>query len=147
MYEFVDRHPNTLDSCGRFLLWATRGWAQAASRKACPPHSLYRGFTKVGAVSALAHFHVVMALLHRDSLEPLTVAEMACCRIREDEALLLSLWQHVGRDRGAVLAATLEHMVKPESVMPIARALTSCRTQLLLAGFEPSIAGTAKIED
>lgn len=146
MYEFIDRHPSALGNSGRFLLWAMRGWVGAAACGRCPPLSLYRGFTKLGAVAALTEFHLSMTLLYRDT-QQLTLAPMRCRRIAEDEALLLALWHGVAREGSDLVAGTLKCMVKRENVLPIARAMTTCCTQLALAGFDLTATHAAKIED
>jgi hypothetical protein len=146
MYDFIDRHPNTLARSGRFVLWAMRGWAHGVAKKACPPVLLYHGFATLGAGAALSDFHVAMVLLHRNALTAPKLGQMGCCRIHEDEAVLLSLWQAVARDDSAMVAGTLQHLVRQEAVRPVARAMAACSMQLVLAGFD--LADTpAKIEE
>jgi hypothetical protein len=147
MYAFIDRHPDTLARTSRFLLWAMRGWAHAHVNKACAPMSLYRGFSGLGAATALSDFHITMILLNGDALERLTLAPMSCGRVREDEAVLLALWRGVGREDSALVGGTLERLVRQEAVRPVARAMAACGTQLVMAGFDLLETGTQKIED
>lgn len=147
MYEFVDRHPAALGSTSRFLLWAMRGWTQARANQACAPMTLYRGFSSAGATAALSDFHIAMILLNGDALERLTLAPMSCGRICEDEAVLLALWQGVGRENSTLVGGTLERLVKEEAVRPTARAMAACGTQLVMAGFDLMETRTRKIKD
>lgn len=146
MYDFVDRHPNALANPGRFMLWAMRGWAQSMAKRSCPPVLLHRGFAGLGASQALTDFHITMVLLYRNALDAPKLGNMSCCRIHEDEAVLLSLWQAVARDDSAMVAGTLQHLVKQEAVQPVARAMAACSVQLVLAGLDLNDTA-AKIEE
>jgi hypothetical protein len=146
MYEFIDRHPSVLGNTSRFLLWGMRGWAHARANQACAPMALYRGFSSAGATAALSDFHIAMILLNGDPLERLTPAPMSCCRVCEDEAILLSLWHGVGREDSTLVGGTLERLVGQEAVRPTARAMAACGTQLVIAGFD-LLDRTQKIED
>lgn len=147
MYEFVDQHPDTLDRSSRFLLWAMRKWVHARASGTCPCMALYRGFADAGASAAVSDFHIAMILLNGEPLEQLTLAPMGCRRICEDEAVLLALWRGIGREDSALVGGTLQRLVKPEVVRPVARAMAACGTQLVLAGFDVSQVCTQKIED
>lgn len=147
MYDFVDRHPNDLGNAGRFMLWAIRGWAQATARKTCPPMALHRGFAEAGAVAALSDFHLAMALIGRDSLDKLKMSPMSCSRIAEDEAILLALWRGVSVEDADLVSGTLKSMVKVETVLPIARAMSNCCTHLALAGLDLNEPHMQNIED
>lgn len=147
MYAFVDRHPSVLGNAGRFLLWAMRGWVQAAAKRSCPTMALHRGFNGTGLTAALTDFHVAMLVLHRDALEMPRLGQMGCCRIHEDEAVLLSLWHAVARgDEGSVVGM-LTHLVKDTSAKSVVRAMTKCSTHMTLAGFDLTELHAAKIEE
>lgn len=145
MYALIDRHPGTLDNAARFVLWAMRGWAQSAAGGICAPKALHRGFTGLGLGAALPDFHIAMALLHRSALHPPRMAPMGCTRIHEDEAVLLSLWQAIAAQDGTVAQGTLALLVRDDAVKPVARAMTACSTQLVLAGFDLSQTTAARV--
>jgi hypothetical protein len=147
MYAFVDRHPSTLGNAGRFVLWAMRGWTAAVANKSCPPRTLFRGFNGMGASAALPDFHIANALLHRDALTRLQFAQVNCCRIHENEAVLLSLWNATGQGNSALVMATLGRLVREESVQPVTRAMASCTMHLLLAGIDLTETLTTPIEN
>ena len=136
MYAFVDRPVESLNNGGRFLLWAMRGWVQAAERGRCPPQALHGGFAAVDARSALPDFHVAMALLGSDAVETMLLAPMPCTQISEHEAILLGLWRDFSLGDAANARATLTLFVEANSVAPIANAMGAAVGQLVVAGFD-----------
>ena len=138
MYAFVDRPVESLSNSGRFLLWAMRGWVQAATRGACPPQALHRGFAGVRALAALPDFHVAMALIAADAHYSLEVAPMPCPRIAEDEAVLLGLWRDMSRHDGDHARATLALLVEPGAIAPVVHAMDAALAGLASAGFDLS---------
>lgn len=44
MYDFLDRPLTSLDHGGRFLVWSTRSWVQAAGNRKCPASVIARAF-------------------------------------------------------------------------------------------------------
>lgn len=141
MYAFVDRPVERLCNCGRFLLWAMRGWALAAERGQCPPQKLRRGFVAVDAPGALPDFHVAMALLGGDAVRTLRLAPMPCLQISEDEAILLGLWRDFSLGDAANARATLALLAEGDSVGPIAKAMGAAIDRLVAAGFDmPALA-------
>jgi hypothetical protein len=138
MYAFVDRPVESLGNSGRFLLWAMRGWADAARRGRCPPHALHRGFMRVRAGDMLADFHVAMALFAGDALVPLAPAPMPCARIGEGEAILLGLWRDLAGGGADRACATLALLVERGSVAPVARAMSAALAAQAAAGFDLS---------
>ena len=137
MYDFIDQPVESLDNGGRFLLWAMRGWTRATGRGGCAPAALVRGFAGVGALAALPHFHMAMAVLNREAGEPLTLAPMACLQIAEDEALLASLWRDAALGHDTTLRATLTLMINEAAVAPAAQALTAAAERLASVGLAP----------
>ena len=146
MYAFVDRPVESLCNSGRFLLWAMRGWTQAAERGLCPPRLLYRGFAAVDAQGALPDFHVAMALLGSDAAETLFLAPMPCPQISEHEAILLGLWRDFSVGSTANLRATLALLAEGESVRPIANAMSATTGRLVAAGFDMSALAAGAME-
>ncbi|PZQ22978.1 MAG: hypothetical protein DI569_05990 [Sphingopyxis macrogoltabida] len=138
MYAFIDQPVEQLHNSGRFLLWAMRGWADAARRGICPPRALHRAFRGMNAHHVLPDFHVAMALVTGDALRPVALSHMGCRRIGEDEAILLGLWQGVGRGCFPDARATLALFVTAESIAPIANAMHAAAAGLAEAGFDLS---------
>ena len=137
MYAFVDRPVESLCNSGRFLLWAMRGWVQAAERGQCPPQTLHRGFAAVRAADALPDFHVGMALLGSEMVETLLLAPMPCHQVSEDEAILLGLWRDFSLEGATTTArATLALLAAEASVGPIAKAMGATLARLTAAGFD-----------
>ncbi|MBL9069705.1 MAG: hypothetical protein JNM03_06880 [Sphingopyxis sp.] len=137
MYAYVDRTVESLSNCGRFLLWAMRGWVRAAAAGTCPPAALHRGFAHVRATAALPDFHVAMALLASDSRETIALAPIDHTHIAEDEALLLSLWRTSARSDLDAVSATLALFVADETAQPVAKAFGAVAAALTAAGFDP----------
>ncbi|HMO76946.1 MAG TPA: hypothetical protein PKD99_09980 [Sphingopyxis sp.] len=135
MYAFVDRPVESLDNSGRFLLWAMRGWAQANGQGHCPPQALCRGFASARTLAALPDFHVAMALIVSDALEPVDLAPVPCRSIAESEAILLGLWRDVAQARTEAARATLALIIDPDSTGPLVNAMTAAATRLAAAGF------------
>ncbi len=138
MYAFVDQPVASLCNSGRFLLWAMRGWNHAAGRATCPPLLLRQGFARTGALPALEDFHNAMALLERDAREPLDFAPVGEASIREDEAVLISLWRGLTVDGLDTVCATLALLVDEEGVAPLLFAMSQASARLAAVGFDLS---------
>ncbi|PKP99921.1 MAG: hypothetical protein CVT74_06090 [Alphaproteobacteria bacterium HGW-Alphaproteobacteria-13] len=138
MYAFIDRPVASLRNSARFLLWAARGWADAARRGRCPPHALHRGFAAVQAQDMLSDFHIAMALMMRDARVPVAFAPLPCPRIAESEAILLALWHDLSRGDAARAHATLALLVERDAVAPAVTAMSAALAALAAAGFDIS---------
>lgn len=136
VYDLVDRPVERLSNSGRFLLWAIRGWTQAAERRDCPPRALHRGFALMGAHGVLPDFHIAMALLNRDALAPMTFAPIAGSRIVEDEAVLLALWGDAARWRPERAQDMLTLLVGRDAVVPLATAIGNATRGFAGAGLD-----------
>ena len=149
MYALVDRPVESLTNSGRFLLWAMRGWTQAATRGVCPPQALRRGFAETGALAALPDFHVAMALIATGAAAPIELAPMPCVQISEHEAILLGLWRDFSLGDGGAARATLALLVGNSSVGPVAHAMRAAIERLAFAGFHLSVlaAGAMKHQE
>lgn len=147
MYAFVDQPVERLTNGGRFLLWAMRGWAQAASAKQCQPMALSRGFASVNALPALATFHTAMALLNRESAAQIKLAPMRCAAVAEDEAVILGLWHHLALDRTDRTRETLELIVGDDAALSITTAMTLAVAEITAAGFELSDLAPAALQE
>lgn len=135
MYDFIDRPVTELDSDGRFLLWAMRGWVHSAAKGHCPAQSMSRAFAGYNAAAVLPDFHLAMALLSRRARERVMLAPMGCPRIAEHEALLLALWRDVGIGRRDNVRATLAHVVPCDTVAAVAQAMSRASAAMTIAGF------------
>ena len=138
MYAFVDRPVESLCNSGRFLLWAMRGWDDAARRGLCPRRALHRGFMCVRAGDILCDFHVAMTMIAGDALAPIPLAPMPCARIGEGEALLLGLWRDLADGAADHARATLALLVERDSTASVATAMSAALAGLAAAGFDLS---------
>jgi hypothetical protein len=139
MYLLIDQPVHRLSQGSRFLLWAMRSWATAASAGTGPFAALEPAFEGMGVATALPAFNTVMAMLDSDGLEKLGLAPIGSTRIGEDEAILLTLWSasldpanHGRRD------GTLALLVAEEAVSPIACALDEATPILAEIGLAPA---------
>lgn len=138
MYVFIDRPVEDLNNAGRFVLWATRGWAHAVERGTCPPVALSGAFGRLGILPALPDFHIAMALINRDARARFAVAPMNCVHIVEHEAVLMTLWRDMSLGQFDHMKATLALIVEETSVSPISRAMTVAAAKIVAAGFDLS---------
>lgn len=147
MYRYVDQPVESLCNAGRFLLWAMRGWAHAVARATCPPVALHRGFSGMGVLTVLPDFHIAMALLNRDGLEPMALAPMGFPLIAEHEAVLLDIWRDLALGDLDHMRSTLELLVDEDSVAPISRAVTAVAARLITAGIDLSGLSTEPLKE
>lgn len=130
MYAFVDRPVATLSPSEAFLLAAMRRWAAAHRARRCPSAALMAPFAEAGAHAALRHFNMAMMLLVHDGRHPLSFGSPACCRVGDDEAVLLALWRDLAAGRTAAVDATLALLVSSAMIVPAARAFGHAATTL-----------------
>lgn len=138
MYVFVDRPVDKLNNAGRFVLWATRGWAHAVEQGTCPPLVLSRAFERLGVLPALPDFHIAMILINKDGRTRIAVAPMNCLHIVEHEAVLMTLWRDMSLGQFDHMKATLALLVEETSVSPISRAMMMATAKIIAAGFDLS---------
>jgi hypothetical protein len=117
MYLYLDRTTAQIDAPSRFVLYVMRLWLSAAEQGMCPPRLLRSLFAEAGMMRALPRFHLAMALIARDALRGLRFAPPGCRLVRDDEALLLTLFS--AKDKAA--AASL--VVKGHAAEMLARAV------------------------
>ena len=137
MYDFVDRPVTSLDHGGRFLIWSMRSWVEALNKRQCPPHVLAKVFARYNMIVALGHFHMVMMLLSRDSLETLSFGPLPCNMVTESEAVLLSLFRAARDEPVDQLNETLGMVVADDSSSSLFAALTAMSQQLSIANLIP----------
>ncbi|MEW9854315.1 hypothetical protein [Novosphingobium sp. M1R2S20] len=143
MYQFVDRELEKLDCGSRFLVWSMRAWVTSMGQRTCPAQALAPAFARWRMIGGLQAFHRTMLLFNRDALETFGFAPLACSRVSEHEAVILSLIIAL-RDQGAGMArGTLELMVQEEAVGDLLDSLTKVGAALAMAGIFPSEAHPA----
>ena len=145
MYDFVDRPVASLDSGGRLLIWAMRHWVRGAGAGRCPCGDVAPAFHKRDLMHAFPHFHVMMAVLNRDALLKLQFGQVGCGRVREDEALILTMIRETYHGPADRLRATAALIVAQDSVTTLTIALTALAQGLSDAGLLPRlpVAGAA----
>lgn len=137
MYQFVDRDLNGIDPGSRFLVWSMRAWVTSMTQRACPAQTLAPAFAKWRMIGGLQAFHRAMLVFNRDALETFGFAPLACTRVSEHEALILSLLVAM-RDQGPKAAReTLELMVQEEAVGDLLGTLSTVSAALIVAGLFP----------
>lgn len=138
MYDFVDQRVVTLDQGGRFLIWSMRSWLGAMREGQCPAAALGPAFLKWNLPEALPDFSMAMMLIARHALEPIGFAPLACQRIREGEAIMLSLFRSTRERSDEDVRATLGLVVEREVVASLQMAMEAVATQLDAAGLLPA---------
>ncbi|WP_419807625.1 hypothetical protein [Sphingomonas sp.] len=107
MYTYLDRRTSELAEADLFVLSAMRGWVAAARGGRCVCHALARGFEQRGVLEALMEFATAMALVDRFGRAQFRFGAIACVRVTDDEARLLSLFAlgRAGDREGVAIAA------------------------------------------
>lgn len=143
MYEFVDRPVTSLDRGGCLLIWSMRRWVGALHSSQCPCSSVGPAFVRHDVTRAIVPFHNIMMILNRDALEHLHFGPLACSRIHEHEALILSLIGAVQMSRPETVKATLNMIVPEQSVSALVEAFVSLSRILLDAMLLPGLSDPA----
>ena len=134
MYAFVDRSLATIPPDGRLLVWALRAWTSARGAGGCPPSAVGPVFARLGLIAALPPFHRAMVVLSCRGLATLSLAPPRCCRVSEDEAVLLGLFRTAAAGQLSRLRACAELMVEDEAVADLVMAITDVGRALAKAG-------------
>ncbi|MET1755427.1 hypothetical protein ABVV53_08135 [Novosphingobium sp. RD2P27] len=138
MYQFVDRPLESLDCGCRFLVWSMRAWVTSMGQHTCPAQALAPAFARWRMIGGLQAFHRTMLLFNRDALETFGFAPLACSRVSEHEAIILSLLMAL-RDNGAGTARdTLELILQEDAVGDLLDSLSKVGAALAVAGIFPS---------
>jgi hypothetical protein len=137
MYQFVDRDLDSVDAGSRFLVWSMRAWVTSMAQRTCPAHALAPAFARWRMIGGLQAFHRAMLMLNRDALETLGFASLACSRVSEHEALILSLVVTLRGGNPRVARDTLELMVQEEAVGDMLEALSTIGATMAVAGIFP----------
>lgn len=140
MYDFVDRPVSALNEGGRLLVWAMRHWVRAAAAGRCPCGDVAPAFHKHDLMPSFPHFHVMMAVLNRESREGMRFAPVACDRVSEHEALLLELIRAAQSRTPAQMRETAALLVAPDAVGTLGIALAALSHDLTIAGLGPGLA-------
>ncbi|WP_326524171.1 hypothetical protein [Sphingomonas sp.] len=139
MYAYLDRPVTSLDRGAAFLLWAIRTCTTAIIGRRCLGIALGPGFGSHGAEGALPSFAVAMAVLVREANRTIEIMPARCCRVGEDEAILLSLLGATDDGADARVRAVVEMLVDDDGARVAAfRAARTLAIELLAAGLAPA---------
>jgi hypothetical protein len=138
MYEFLDRRVTSLDRGGQFLIWSMRSWVLALANRQCPGARLGPAFAKWNMLVALPRFHAAMAILNRDGLDTFLFCQLACQRVSEHEAILLSLFCQLQGEGRQSIRETIALLVDEDAVEPLLDALTRVTIELAKAEMLPT---------
>ena len=123
MYDFVDRPVTSLDPGGRFLVWAMRSWVHSLHGQRCPAGAIAPAFARWKMIAGLPHFHTMMLLLNHEALEDLSFGPLPCNRVREHEALVISLIYGMRMSRPVAVRKTLALVVNDAAVTDLMTAV------------------------
>lgn len=137
MYAFVDQPLVLLDHGGRLLAIAMRQWVAAMHMRQRPEQSLLPLFARARIVDALPHFDRMMTILNLHARRNLSFAPVRCCRIAEDEAVLLALATDIAHRAPDDITATLSLIVNTGHVAPLHAALSLLVARLDAEGLHP----------
>ncbi len=132
MYAYLDRPVSALGHAERFLLWAMRAWRHCRARRLCPPRALRPAFETMQMEGALIPFHKAMAALDRHGAAE--VGHLNRQTVREEEALLLALWQDAARGETKRVAAMLARLADERHADAIASCFEDVAGPLRAAG-------------
>lgn len=140
MYRYLDRPVGALGTSEAFLLWAARAAVAAMGQRICLGAELGPAFGRHDLAAGLPHFAMAMALLSRDSEQPLEVMTPGTPRVSEGEAVLLELFGASDPQADARVHATLALVLpNPELVTAAHRAVRRFTAVLVAAGMAPPI--------
>lgn len=139
MYEFVDRPVTGLDAGGRFLIWSMRSWTAAIGGNHCPAPQVASAFAKWNMIGGLQHFHRAMLLLSRDALETICFAPLACNRVCEHEAIVLSLLDTIAAEKTSRARDLLAMLIEEASIGDMLAALGELCGSLARASLLPGV--------
>ncbi|WP_156679749.1 hypothetical protein [Sphingomonas profundi] len=137
MYEFLDQPVERLGNGSRFILWAMRAWVNAARRGRCGRQAVAGSFVNMGAAAALPDFHATMARLRVAPGHPIAFAPLACRRMAEGEALMLSLWRGAARGDHEQVRAVLRLIVPAASADLLVESFAATADHLRQAELAP----------
>lgn len=142
LYRFLDRSVTSLDRGGRFLIWSLRKWVLALHNSKCPCISIGPAFVRHEVTPALVPFHNTMLILNRSALEQLHFGSLACNRIHEHEALILSQLCAPHLPQARALKSTLAMIVAEGAVPALLASLVSLSQILHDAELLPDVSET-----
>lgn len=93
----------------------------------------------MGALDALPHFHMLMAILNRDGREKIQIGPMDNPLIGEYEAILLALWHAAAADQSMHAKTILTLIVAQDAVSTAAMALRQAVAHLANAALLPRL--------
>ncbi|WP_156363702.1 hypothetical protein [Sphingomonas sp. Leaf357] len=122
MYRYLERDVAELDPPAAFLIAAMRVWVGAATRARCPRAALRPLFDRHGVADVLPDFGIVMAALATDGLANLHFAPDGWKIVRDDEAILLGLFDAAVSPDPAAVYRIAAALVADDAVNYLARA-------------------------
>lgn len=137
MYDFLDRPVTSLDHGGRFLVWSTRNWVQAAGNRKCPASVIARAFSKWNMLSGLQPFLRVMAQFNRHGLHNFQFCALPCNHVSEHEAIIISLVCSLRDSRPDLVKSTLALLVEEEAIADVIGSLSALGRAMDAAGIYP----------
>ena len=124
MYQYLDRTVPELASGDALLVWAMRRWVDAMRGGRCPCAAIGPIFAARGLGAMLPDFNIAMMLLDREGHAQLEFGSIGCGRVRDDEALLLSLHAAAARGEEILVGRIAEALVKPDAQRTLRFAAT-----------------------
>lgn len=137
MYDFVDRPVTSLDHGGRFLIWSMRSWVKSIHEGRCPCTAIGPAFSKWKMIAGLPHFQTMMLIFNRDARKTFSFGPLDCNRVREHEALIITLVCAMRAGRGGTVRATLALMVKEEVTTELMTAVAALARTMADANIFP----------
>jgi hypothetical protein len=122
MYRFMDRPVSSLAPGHQILVWSMRGWVAAMALQRCPCAALGASFERWRVADLLSDFNMTMCLLNGEAQGHLHFCRPDCGTIRDDEAMLLALFDAAASDDYRRLQRIAAQIVKPEAVSPLIAA-------------------------
>jgi hypothetical protein len=138
MYDFVDRPVTSLDHGGRFLIWSMRSWVRSLHGSKCPCTAIGPAFVKWNMMTGLPHFNMMMAILNREGIQNLSFGQLGCLRVREHEAVIISLIRSLYVGKHYQVRDTLQLLVHADATTNMMTALTALGHAMVGAGLFPS---------
>lgn len=137
MYLFVDQPVAALGNGARLLLWGMREWVAAIHARRCPEARLLPVFARWSINDALQPFGDMMGTLNLRARNDLAFAPPRCCRVSDDEAVLLALAADIDCRSPDEITTTLSLIVRTGYVAPMHVAVRQVVSAMAQAGLAP----------
>lgn len=141
MYDFVDRPITSLDPGGRFLIWTMRSWVKCMYAGRCPCTTIGPAFAKWKMIAGLPHFHMMMMVFNREARATFRFGPLECNRVREHEAIIISLIHGMRMSRPDTVRVTLALIVNDDAITNLMTAVAAMGRAMADAEIFPSKPG------